>query len=244
MADELMSRGGTQVTVIDKGPLYATGGSSTHALRILAVQSVLLCAFSQRPKARDPDARARQHQPFAARRRRPARPRMDARLRRSRGDVRGVPKRFLSNFGGGVARMYRRAVFGPRSPLQGSASEGRFGPLEGRFLAFSDRRTPETRRLPDLDTAHPSNEPSDRRSTRRGVYRQKPPKRNVGCWSIQLGAESALKEPGRREKGQGQGRPRNRDRRDARPPSQELHAERVEHRSCPADVRDELLRFI
>ena len=31
VADELTSRGETNVTVLDKGPLYATGGSSTHA---------------------------------------------------------------------------------------------------------------------------------------------------------------------------------------------------------------------
>ncbi len=31
VADELTARGATDVTVLDKGPLYATGGSSSHA---------------------------------------------------------------------------------------------------------------------------------------------------------------------------------------------------------------------
>jgi glycine/D-amino acid oxidase-like deaminating enzyme len=31
LADELVARGETDVTVIDKGPLFATGGSSSHA---------------------------------------------------------------------------------------------------------------------------------------------------------------------------------------------------------------------
>ena len=31
VADELTARGETHVTVLDKGPLYATGGSSSHA---------------------------------------------------------------------------------------------------------------------------------------------------------------------------------------------------------------------
>ena len=31
LADELTARGWTDVTVVDRGPLFATGGSSSHA---------------------------------------------------------------------------------------------------------------------------------------------------------------------------------------------------------------------
>ena len=31
MADELTARGVTDVTVVDRGPLFATGGSTSHA---------------------------------------------------------------------------------------------------------------------------------------------------------------------------------------------------------------------
>ena len=51
LADELTARGWTDVTVLEQGLLFVTGGSSSHAPGLRTHHSPLIASTTGRPKA-------------------------------------------------------------------------------------------------------------------------------------------------------------------------------------------------